>query len=481
MGVSFRLIEDYDPDIPTVDLETDHRLLGTLGIEDALQQDVQLTMDLLSDAGLKIWVATGDAKVNTVVTASMLRLIRASEQVVHLSTGHLREEGPFARPSSELFGFSDAALKAPSASFSTLVNCEDADILHAALENPQFVDGLYRGRCVIFYRCKPVTKALIAVALQNIGKRVLGIGDGANDSVLLSTADVGVGILAREGQHAFSGCDFAIPSFRNLGRLILVHGHLSLHRSVLAVNFSFYKAALFGVCQIVFQAWTECTGQSFFDASSLTAYNNVWTLIPLVSLLFEKDISENFLYKLGFLYTKLRNPLTIRPSNLPWFISAVYQGAITMGVAYFLTGEAFLTSAGIDYGQGYLSLLVYTALVFICAFYMAYQTNTFTYYSLILIVGNLLLLISMTACLQTDNAVSKLVGTIWTAFFGQCLNSPKSLVFLATMILAAVTPSWVGLTIWAEFFASDSLLVIENETTAAKEDRPLFFDPPRRK
>jgi phospholipid-translocating ATPase len=481
MGVSCRLLEDYDPDAPTAELENDHRLLGSLGIEDELQQDVQLTMDLLSDAGLKMWVATGDAKTNTIVIASMLRLIRQGEQVVHLSTGHLREEGPFARPGSELYGFSEAAAAAAPNSFSTLVNCEESDTLNAALENKAFVEGLYRGRCVIFYRCKPVTKAQVAVALQNLGRRVLGIGDGANDSVLLSTADVGIGILGRNGQRSFAGCDFAVPAFRNLGRLILVHGHLALHRSVLAVNFSFYKAALFGVCQIVFQIWTDCTGQSFFDPSSLTAYNNVWTLIPLISLLFEKDISENFLYKMSFLYTKLRNPLSVHPSNLPWFFSAVYQGVMTMAVAYILTGESFLTPQGKDYGQGYLSLLVYTALVFNCAFYMAYQTNTFTYYSLILIVGNLLLLISLTACLQTDNAISQLVGPNWTGFFGQCLNSPESIVFLLTMVLAAVTPAWVGLAVWAEFFASESLLVIENETTAAKEDRPLFFDPPKKR
>jgi phospholipid-translocating ATPase len=309
---------------------------------------------------------------------------------------------------------------------------------------------------------------------------VLGIGDGANDSVLLSTADVGIGILGRSGHRAFSGCDFALPAFRNLARLVLVHGHLAHHRSVLAVNFSFYKAALFGVCQIAFQVWTDCTAQSFFDASSLTAYNFFWTLIPVLSLLFEKDISENFLYKMSFLYTKLRNPLSVRPSNLSWFFSAVWQGAVTMAVAHWLTGEAFLNGAGLDYGQGYLSLLVYTALVFSCAFYMAYQTNTFTYYSFILIIGNLLLLVSMTAVLQTDNAISKLVGTIWTAFFGQCLNSGKTLVLLLTMVLASVTPSWVGLAVWGELFASETLLVIENETRAAKEDRPLFFDPPKR-
>jgi hypothetical protein len=103
-----------------------------------------------------------------------------------------------------------------------------------------------------------------------------------------------------------------------------------------------------------------------------------------------------------------------------------------------------------DYGQGYLSLLVYTALVFISSFYMAYQTNTFTYYGLLLSIGNMNLLIAFTACLQSENMFSNVVGTMWTGFFGECFNSLKSLVMLLTMFLAAVTPSWVGVTIWAE-------------------------------
>ena len=476
--VSYKLIEDYNANMPVQALETEHRLLGSLGIEDALQEDVQLTMDLLSDAGLKIWVATGDAKINTVVTAAMLRLVRHGEDVVHLSSEHLRQETKEGTPGSQFYGFSQCAMQVPENSFCTLVNCEDSDVLRQALENRNFIKALYNGRCVVFYRCKPSTKAEVAIALQNIGKKVLGVGDGANDTILLRAADVGIGILGKGGRRSFASCDFALPAFRNLGRLILVHGHTALHRSVLAVNFSFYKAVMFSMCQILYQIWTDCTGQSFFDGSSLTAYNNIWTLLPMLSLLFEKDISENFLYRLSFLYRQLRNPLTVRPSNLTWFFSACYQGSVTIGVMYLLTGEAFLNTSGKDYGQRYLSLMVYTSLVFSCAFYMAYQTNTFTYYSLILIIGNINLLIAVTACLQSENFLAALIGSSWTGFFGECFNSLTSLIILFTTVLASITPSWVGLTVWAEFMHADSLRVIEKETLAAKEDEPLFFDPP---
>ena len=471
--VSYKLLDSYSDDIPLKTLESEHRLLGTIGIEDALQDDVQLTMDLLSDAGLKIWVATGDAKINTVVTAAMLRLIRNDEDIVHLGPRELQLE---IHPTAD--GFTQTALTVPENSFSTLINCEDTDVLKQALDNRKFIQALYHGRCVVFYRCKPSTKAEVAVALQNIGKKVLGVGDGANDSVLLRVSDVGIGILGKGGKHSFASCDFALPAFRNLGRLVLVHGHTAMHRSVLAVNFSFYKAVMFSMCQILYQIWTDFTAQSLFDSSSLTAFNNFWTLIPMLSLLFEKDISENFLYRLSFLYKELRNPLTIAPWNLTWFFSACYQGSVTIGVMYALTGEMFASPAGKDYGQRYLSLMIYTSLVFSCAFYMAYQTNTFTYYSLLLIIGNINLFIAFTACLQAENFLSRLVGSSWTGFFGECFNSFDSLVILITTVLSSVTPSWVGLTVWGEFMHADTIRVIEKETAAAKNDEPLFFDPP---
>jgi phospholipid-translocating ATPase len=473
LAVSYKSIGDSYESMTVEELESDHILLGTLGIEDALQHDAQLTMDLLSDAGLKLWVATGDAARNTLVIASRLRIVRSEEHVLHLTVDHLLHLKDMNYQDG---GFIERASLVRENSFSVVIDCWNSKAIGTALEDKEFVGALLNARSVIFYRCLPDTKTRVAVALQNIGKRVLGVGDGANDSGLLRTADVGVGILGKAGARAFAGCDFAIPAFRNLGRLVLVHGHNAFHRSVLAVNFSFYKAVMFGACQIVYQFWTDFTGQSFFDSFSITIYNNLWTLLPMISLIFEKDVSESFLYRLSFLHRKLRNPLTITPSNLTWFFSGVYQGVISMVIVWVLTGEAFLSNAGKDFGVRYLSIVVYIGLVFMCTFYMAYQTNTFTYYSLLLVVGNLNLLIALTAALQSQNFLSKMLDG-WTGFYGECFNQPRTLVILLTMILASVTPSWVGLTIMAEYQASESRQVMERETIAVKSDEPLFFNP----
>lgn len=474
LSLSFRKLESYSQEMSDVEIDENHFFLGSIGIEDALQQDVQITVDVLQQAGLKIWVATGDAHINTIVTTAMLKLINTKDQLLHLRDDVLRDN-------DELNNFATAAMQTPENSFTVLVNCESGDVVKSALQNEDFVDGLYRAKCVIFYRCKPQTKADVVAALQQTGRRVLAVGDGANDTQLLRSADVGIGMLSQDGKAGFTSCDFAIPSFRMLSRLILIHGHTSLHRSVLAVHFSFYKALQFGVCQAFYQFWTDFSGQSFFGSLSLLTFNVVWTFLPMIAILFEKDVSENFLYRLSYLYKKLRNPLKISLSNLNWMYLAIYQGLATMGVAYLLTGEAFLqTDTGKDLGRDFLSLIVFFAQVVTVTFYMVTQLNTLTYYSLILLVGNILLLIAFSGIFQTSwilDALGK--GRDWQGFFGECFNSWPANLILVTIILASSTPAWLIMSIWNEVASTETLLVMEMETIAAKEDQPLFFDPPK--
>ena len=48
------------------EIETDMTLVGSTAIEDRLQDDVEQTIINLKDAGIKIWVLTGD-KVETAI------------------------------------------------------------------------------------------------------------------------------------------------------------------------------------------------------------------------------------------------------------------------------------------------------------------------------------------------------------------------------------------------------------------------------
>ena len=62
----------------------------------------------------------------------------------------------------------------------------------------------------------------------------------------VQAADVGVGVLGKEGRQAASAADFAVPQFRFLVRLLLVHGHLSEYRLAKLIKYGYYKNIAFG-------------------------------------------------------------------------------------------------------------------------------------------------------------------------------------------------------------------------------------------
>ena len=68
-------------------------------------------------------------------------------------------------------------------------------------------------------------------------------GDGANDVNMIQTADVGVGLSGTEGAQAVMAADFAITRFKDLQRLLLVHGFWSYSRLIKVVLHFFYKNA----------------------------------------------------------------------------------------------------------------------------------------------------------------------------------------------------------------------------------------------
>lgn len=69
-------------------------------------------------------------------------------------------------------------------------------------------------------------------------------GDGANDVSMIQRADIGVGISGKEGMQAVMASDFAIPKFKYLERLLLVHGHWCYNRLARMILYFFYKNAV---------------------------------------------------------------------------------------------------------------------------------------------------------------------------------------------------------------------------------------------
>ena len=234
-------------------IERELTLLGGTAIEDRLQDGVPDAIQLLAQAGIKLWVLTGD-KVETAINIGFsCNLLDNDMDLIVLKVEDDKIEDAERELDRYLAVFgragSDEELKAakknhePPAPTHALVI--DGDTLKLVLDDrlkQKFLLLCKECRSVLCCRVSPAQKAAV-VSMVKTGLEVmtLSIGDGANDVAMIQEADVGVGIAGEEGRQAVMSSDYAIGQFRFLTRLMLVHGRWSYRRMAETVANFFYK------------------------------------------------------------------------------------------------------------------------------------------------------------------------------------------------------------------------------------------------
>ena len=234
-------------------IERDLTLLGGTAIEDRLQDGVPDTIALLADAGIKLWVLTGD-KVETAINIGFsCNLLSNEMDLIVYKPQEETIEAAEAELDKHLATFnitgSDEELKAarknhqpPGPTHAIVI---DGDALKLVLEvqiRQKFLLLCKQCKSVLCCRVSPSQKAAVVQMVKNgLDVMTLSIGDGANDVAMIQEADVGVGIAGEEGRQAVMSSDYAIGQFRFLQRLILVHGRWSYRRLAETIANFFYK------------------------------------------------------------------------------------------------------------------------------------------------------------------------------------------------------------------------------------------------
>jgi phospholipid-translocating ATPase len=237
-------------------IERDLMLLGGTAIEDRLQDGVPDTISLLGDAGIKLWVLTGD-KVETAINIGFsCNLLNNDMDLIlfDLAEGDVDAASTLLNKHLESFGMtgSDEELAAarlnhepPAATHALIIDGESLKlVLHDELRQ-RFLLLCKQCKSVLCCRVSPSQKAAVVQLVKNgLDVMALSIGDGANDVAMIQEADVGVGIAGEEGRQAVMSSDYAIGQFRFLQRLVLVHGRWSYRRLAETIANFFYKVSL---------------------------------------------------------------------------------------------------------------------------------------------------------------------------------------------------------------------------------------------
>ncbi|VDP05844.1 unnamed protein product [Soboliphyme baturini] len=266
----------------SVSIEQHLQLLGVTGVEDRLQQGVPECISSLRQAAIKVWVLTGD-KIETAVNVSYgCKLFSSDMDLIQISVGN------YVRV------------------FFSIVSLHNHNLFS--------VHMTFGRNAVLCCRITPLQKAsIVKMVKSKLHVITLAIGDGANDVPMIQCADVGIGISGQEGMQAVMASDYAMPRFKYLKRLLLVHGHWCYDRLARVILYFFYKNAVLNFVILWFQFFCGFSAQVMIDPTYLQLYNLAFTsLPPIVFALLDQDVSDTELMRDPKMYRQGSEKLVCR-------------------------------------------------------------------------------------------------------------------------------------------------------------------------
>ncbi|CAN1182807.1 Probable phospholipid-transporting ATPase 8 [Linum perenne] len=418
-------------------IEKDLVLLGATAVEDKLQKGVPECINKLSQAGINIWVITGDKMETAINIGYACSLLRQGMKQIIITLDLPEIEA------LEKQGDKDVASKASLESVTKQIN-DGRSLLNSAkgssLEFSLVIDGKSLGYAlgknleksflelaldcasVICCRSTPKHKALVSIMLTpssvvidnllcnvkksdksigdmqvtrlvktGTGKITLAIGDGANDVGMLQEADIGVGISGAEGMQAVMSSDYSIAQFRFLERLLLVHGHWCYRRIAMMICYFFYKNIAFGFTLFWYEAYASFSGQPAYNDWYMSFYNVFFTSWPVIALgVFDQDVSARLCLKYPVLYQEgVQNVLFSWSRILGWMCN----GVLTSIIIFFFTTNSLINQALREDGQvtdyAILGATMYTCVVWTVNCQMALSINYFTWIQHFFIWGSI--------------------------------------------------------------------------------------------
>lgn len=274
------------------ELESQLTLVGVSAIEDKIQDGAPETLLKLREAGIKVWMLTGDRPDTATNVAHSVRLVSADMKLLRLCDDLAALEN---RDSAvELLQRDLAAGGNSKHPLALLVTDQVVDaVVNLAVER-EFLALCMQCESVLCSRVSPKQKELVVQMVRRFYPHqvTLAIGDGANDVPMIQRAHIGVGIAGEEGRQAADASDYSLPSFHLLQRLVLVHGRAMNRRIAVLTLYIFYKNVLLVLPQFVYGALCLYSGQSTYFDTLLQLFNIGFTALPILYLaVTDEDVS----------------------------------------------------------------------------------------------------------------------------------------------------------------------------------------------
>ncbi|KAH6798646.1 ATPase E1-E2 type family protein / haloacid dehalogenase-like hydrolase family protein [Perilla frutescens var. frutescens] len=450
----------------TEDMEKHLILLGATAVEDKLQQGVPECIDKLAQAGIKLWVLTGDkmeTAINIGYACSLLRqgmkqitITLESPEIKALEKNGEKNEITKASKQSVLRQITEGKAQVAQLSSEAFALIIDGKSLAYALEDDVkklFLELAVSCASVICCRSSPKQKALVTRLVKDgTSKTTLAIGDGANDVGMLQEADIGIGISGVEGMQAVMSSDIAIAQFRFLERLLLVHGHWCYRRISTMICYFFYKNIAYGITVFLYEAHASFSGQPAYNDWFLSLYNMLFTSLPVVALgVFEQDVSARFCLKFPMLYQEgVQNLLFSWRRIVGWMVNGLCSAIIIFFFCTRALSPQGFNKDGKPADFQILGATIYTCIVWVVNCQMALAISYFTLMQHVFIWGSIALWYLF--LLAYGAMPANLSTTAYQVFVESLAPSPAFYLVTLFVVVSALVPYFAYNAIQMRFF-----------------------------
>ena len=358
------------------ELERGMQLLGVTGVEDLLQEDIKSVILNIRDAGIKVWMLTGD-KLETAKSIAISTGFKTGNQyffeVTELNDAEIEMRLSVFDPTKSVLVISGQTLDV---------------ILKNHFLKESFLKHAIKAQSVVLCRCAPKQKAEIALILKNDLKKVVcGIGDGGNDVGMIQSASIGLGIEGKEGLQASLASDFSVRKFKNILKLFLWHGRLSYLRSTTLANLVVHRGFILTTIQYMFMIAFHFVSINIYNGYLNMFYGTLFTNMVVFSMIFDKDIPIHQAFNYPSLYKLIQEggELSIK-MLMTWIWKAIFQAAVI-----FLLTLKFMDNTFLE-----IITISFTALILVE--YLTIITIVRTWH-IVMVIGILLSLLIYVLCL----------------------------------------------------------------------------------
>ncbi|UKJ90694.2 cation transporting ATPase [Theileria orientalis] len=402
-------LEDRVKKIRNVQSTLEHglTLVGLTGVRDQLQKNVPATLESLRNAGIKIWMLTGDkidtakcvaisaglkqrhhtlyqisveSLVNPLINPSdaskkhpervekeMIDFINSVDKTAyavdtqstkkfrfwpsgskaakdrynidHPVTKHSGERERYEACMNRVSSVIEWNLEHFSMGPADSVLIMDSFVISIALDRLRklFLKSTTLASSVLCCRCTPQMKADIVKLLKTNKQIVCCIGDGDNDVPMITEANVGIGIVGKEGLQASLSSDYSLVEFSHLKRLLLWHGRNSYKRSSKMSQFLMHRGVIISVMQAIFSSIYYFIPIAFFQGWLLVGFTSYYNMIPIFCIVLDVEICEEDVLLFPELYHELRRGRVMNVKTfLIWIWISLFQGTVLMTGAIIL-------------------------------------------------------------------------------------------------------------------------------------------------